>query len=227
MFDNVGGIRCFWDGGLSSGMATEQIPWASILKTKGKKWKERIRTFATGRWSKYGNPILAPESFSKNIPPFSCEAFLHHEDFYRCRQMTTSDHETEDFNELSFIAFSAAPIGDFTRTGLVSTSNTYIDFDQEEIKKWLIKHLDDKISFLTKGTDFEAKMFAILSWEGWTRNAYVMKHIILPNEPIDCKVQMSVELQKIIDKGGKGAYFRNPMSAWTPCKTDNFLRFDL
>ena len=32
--EKLDGTRCFWDGGLTRGLPTEQVPWASIIDPK-------------------------------------------------------------------------------------------------------------------------------------------------------------------------------------------------
>ena len=59
--EKLDGTRCFWDGGLSRGLPTEQVPWASIIDPKTGKKKAKIKPIATGLWSRYGNPIIAPD----------------------------------------------------------------------------------------------------------------------------------------------------------------------
>ena len=61
--EKLDGTRCFWDGGLSRGVPTEQVPWASLIDPKTGQKKTKIKPVATGLWSRYGNPIIAPDEF--------------------------------------------------------------------------------------------------------------------------------------------------------------------
>ncbi len=59
--EKLDGTRCFWDGGVSRDLPTDSVPWASILDPKTGKKKAKIKPLATGLWSRYGNPIMAPD----------------------------------------------------------------------------------------------------------------------------------------------------------------------
>ena len=59
--EKLDGTRCFWDGGLTRGLPTEQVPWASIIDPKTGEKKAKIKPLSTGLWSRYGNPIMAPD----------------------------------------------------------------------------------------------------------------------------------------------------------------------
>lgn len=52
--EKLDGTRCFWDGGLSRGLRTEEIPWASKTDPKTGRRKAKIKRTATGLWSRYG-----------------------------------------------------------------------------------------------------------------------------------------------------------------------------
>ena len=66
--EKLDGTRCFWDGGLSRGLRTEDIPWASVIDPKTGAKKAKIKPRATGLWSRYGNPIIAPDEFLELAP---------------------------------------------------------------------------------------------------------------------------------------------------------------
>ena len=58
--EKLDGARVFWDGGITRGMATTSVPWANIWDPKKPgELKKKIKPFATGLWSRYGNPIIA------------------------------------------------------------------------------------------------------------------------------------------------------------------------
>jgi hypothetical protein len=66
--EKLDGTRCFWDGGISRGLPTEQVPWASIIDPKTGQKKTKIKPVATGLWSRYGNPIMAPDWWLNQLP---------------------------------------------------------------------------------------------------------------------------------------------------------------
>ncbi|MGO9107157.1 MAG: hypothetical protein ACLQDH_13660, partial [Dissulfurispiraceae bacterium] len=66
--EKLDGTRCFWDGGLSRGLPPESVPWASVTDPKTGERKAKIKPIATGLWSRYGNPIMAPDWWLNRLP---------------------------------------------------------------------------------------------------------------------------------------------------------------
>ena len=60
--EKLDGTRCFWDGGMSRGVRTEDVPWASVIDPKTGKQKAKIKPWrpacgaatATRSWPRTG-----------------------------------------------------------------------------------------------------------------------------------------------------------------------------
>ena len=59
--EKLDGTRAFWDGGITRGLPTASVPWASVADPKTGDRKAKIKPVSTGLWSRYGNPIMAPD----------------------------------------------------------------------------------------------------------------------------------------------------------------------
>ena len=92
--EKLDGTRAFWDGGLSRGQPTKLIPWASVIDPKTKKPKDRVKPVATGLWSRYGNPIMAPDWFLDSLPPIFLdgELWTGRGSFQLCRSICAGMH---------------------------------------------------------------------------------------------------------------------------------------
>ena len=66
--EKLDGTRCLWDGGASRGLRTEDVPYASVIDPKTGNRKGKVKTFATGLWSRYGNPVVCPDWFLDSLP---------------------------------------------------------------------------------------------------------------------------------------------------------------
>ena len=50
------------------GLRTEDVPYASVIDPKTGNRKAKIKPFATGLWSRYGNVIQAPDWWLNRLP---------------------------------------------------------------------------------------------------------------------------------------------------------------
>src|SRR5258708_2990950 len=66
--EKLDGTRCVWDGGLTRGVPTTDVPWANTTDPKTGAPKDKVKPVATGLWSRYGNPIMAPDWFLNALP---------------------------------------------------------------------------------------------------------------------------------------------------------------
>ena len=99
--EKLDGTRCFWDGGLTRGLPTEQVPWASIIDPKTGEKKAKIKPVATGLWSRYGNPIMAPDWWLNQLPacPLDGELWAGRGKFQLCRSICGGDTPDERFSQ--------------------------------------------------------------------------------------------------------------------------------
>ena len=74
--EKLDGTRCFWDGGISRGMKTTDVPWANVNDPKTGLPKKKVKPISTGIWSRYGNPIVAPDDFLDQLPPIMLDGEL-------------------------------------------------------------------------------------------------------------------------------------------------------
>jgi len=62
--EKLDGMRCLWDGGVTTGMQKTLVPWAN----NDKDTRYVTEPIATGLWSQYGNTIHAPQFFIDALP---------------------------------------------------------------------------------------------------------------------------------------------------------------
>ena len=58
--EKLDGTRCFWDGGLTRGLPTEQVPWASIIDPKTGEKKAKIKRRGNGPLGSLRQPDHGP-----------------------------------------------------------------------------------------------------------------------------------------------------------------------
>ena len=123
--EKLDGTRCFWDGGLSRGLPTDQVPWASITDPKTGKKKAKIKPVATGLWSRYGNPIMAPDWFLNQLPcvPLDGELWAGRGNFQLCRSICGGDEPDPGSEQIKYAVYSCPPITAVFGTGEIKNTN--------------------------------------------------------------------------------------------------------
>ena len=214
--EKLDGMRCFWDGGLSTGKPCSQIPWANMTKAH-RLVKEPV---ASGLWSRYGHPIYAPKEFTDQLP----QIFLDGE-LYAGRgnfQLVTST--VKEFTpgpgwaRIKYHVFdSPSPLEIFAPGSIKETNFT------KEINclDWVLKQYRGKIlsnySYYTVKTVLQ-KILADCPV------AVALKQTQLPFPQKEALAEIERQLDNITAAKGEGLVLRNPATQWEPTRNHNLLK---
>src|SRR4030042_5487979 len=104
--EKLDGTRAFWDGGVSRGVPTSQVPWANTVNPKTGESK-KVKTLATGLWSRYGNPIIAPDWWLNQLPTclLDGELFAGRGRFQICRSIVAGDVPGPEWDQIRDCVF--------------------------------------------------------------------------------------------------------------------------
>lgn len=221
--EKLDGTRCLWDGGVSRGRKTTEIPWASVTDPKTGGPKKKVKPVATGLWSRYGNPIMAPDSFLDKLPPFPCdgELWAGRGNFQLCRSICAGDVADSRFDQIHFAVFSSPPWASLLQTGEIKNSNFHCMIDHDAIMKTLPKDIVSPV----KDATFEQELFALRSWDGWDDQVYILKQIVLPKDDQEASVALGEHMNHFLDNGAEGVILRDGSSKWTPKRIAGCLKF--
>jgi len=144
--EKLDGQRCFWDGGLTRGLPTEQVPWASVTDPKTGQRKAKIKPVSTGLWSRYGNPIMAPDWWLNQLPccPLDGELWSGRGKFQLCRSICGGDTPDERFDKIVFAVYSTPPLGAVFATGEIKNANMVCHVDYLTIEAWIRQRLNSR-----------------------------------------------------------------------------------
>ena len=222
--EKLAGIRCLWDGGISRGVATEVVPWANILDPDTGQLKNKIKPISTGLWTRYGNPIMAPEWFLDMLPriPLDGKLWAGYGNYDLCKSICSSDVPDNRFEKLEYAVFSSPPLDALFRTGLVKNSNMNKMLDYQRISRWISRQppLKGRMPF---GSVLAQELFMLRSLSDWTDKVYLLKHILLPQRNHAAQVALATHIQKF----RHGVVLSNPLNTWTPKRTGGCLKFAL
>jgi len=226
--EKLDGTRCFWDGGISRGMPTEQVPWANISDPKTGGRKAKIKPVATGLWSRYGNPIIAPDWWLNQLPciPLDGELWAGRGGFQLCRSICSRDLPSSEWERIEFAVISSPPFESIFADGVINNTNMKLNMSLDTMRRWLDSRPDSLIKdfrFLPANITFEEELAILndaLPSEG---QIYLLRQRRLPVE--DAHAVIEYELSRIIDDGGEGVVIRRPDSIWTPTRSHNVLKY--
>jgi DNA ligase-1 len=230
--EKLDGTRCFWDGGVSRGIDTASVPWASLIDPKTGEPKRKIKPYSTGLWSRYGNPIIAPDWFLNELPacPLDGELWAGRGNFQLCRSICGGDTPDPRFEIIKFAVFGTPPIDAVVATGTIKNPNFHAEFDEEVIAKWVKRRSRTmppafRLKSLDLGATFHDELLA-LSEELDTGNERVYLHpqIKLPEDHDEAQQAAYRHLKRVVEQGGEGVMLRSPMGQWIPKRSKQLLK---
>ena len=224
--EKLDGTRCLWDGGLSRGLPTLDVPWASCINPRTVEVKPKIKPVATGLWSRYGNPIMAPDWFLDKLPTFPCdgELWAGRGNFQLCRSICAGDEPDERFDKIHYAVFSSPPLEALFQDGLIKNTNMLVSVKRADVEKWLDAN-DRSTPAVHEGATLEQELFALQGWEGWDEQVYILKQTILHNDPAKAAAELSKHIETYLKDGAEGVMLRDPKSHWTPKRVATCLKY--
>lgn len=101
--EKLDGQAVLWDGGISRGVMCSKVPWANNDRKSGDR-------MATGLWTRYGNPVFAPDWFLNGLPSFVLhgELWTGYRQWSKLRKIVATDiPDSNRWREVVFCAFNA------------------------------------------------------------------------------------------------------------------------
>ena len=226
--EKLDGTRCFWDGGISRGLSTEQVPWANVSDPKTVHRKNKIKPFSTGLWSRYGNPIIAPDWWLNQLPciPLDGELWAGRGGFQLCRSICSRDIPSTSWEQIEFAVIGSPPFESIFANGIINNTSMKLNISLETMKRWLNTRSDSQLQdyrFLPYGTTFEDELLILQEALPSDGPVYLLKQKKLPQNNTQAVIEY--ELAKVIDSGGEGVVIRRHNSIWTPTRSHGVLKY--
>lgn len=229
------GTRCFWDGGVTRGMATELVPWASVLNPKkpGER-KEKIKPISTGLWSRYGNPIMAPDEFLDGLPPIFLDGELWAGigNFQLCRSICGGDVPDLRFTKhIKYMVYGAPSYDGLFFEGEIKNANFHCLIDKQRCVEFVQKYGYDgrKATYrpTPEGLDFRHELNWLREWErGEHGNSSAHRTWEVHEQGcIKQNADIGAILGKYVEQGGEGLVIRNPEAVYIPKRTNDLLKW--
>jgi DNA ligase-1 len=227
--EKLDGTRCFWDGGLTRGLETIKVPFANIIDPKTRMPKPNLKPYATGLWSRHGNPIIAPDEFLDLLPPIPLdgELWAGRGKFQLCRSICASETPDPRFNQLQYAVYGCPPINRVMASGEIRNNNFYANYYFLKNSQFIAMRVATaRRDFLSLDEDatFDDELLTLSEYLDGDR-IFLHKQIRLPEDEEAARAQLEIELNKVVEKGGEGLIIRNPRAYWTPKRVSTLLKF--
>lgn len=224
--EKLDGTRCLWDGGLSRGLPTVEVPWASVIDPKTGKRKKKIKPVATGLWSRYGNPIIAPDWFLNLLPcmPLDGELWAGRQQFQLNRSIVAGNTPDPRFDQIQFAVFGTPSLAGLFQDGEIKNAHFHCHINSDSIQTWVENHAhEDYVEAASKAT-FDDEMLLLREYLDVDR-VYLHPQTKLPTDETAARAQVEHQLYQIIESGGEGIVLRDPTAIWTPKRTSSLLKY--
>lgn len=231
--EKLDGTRVFWDGGISRGLETRRVPYANIVDPKTGNIKKKIKPIATGLWSRYGNPIIAPDWFLNTLPCILLdgEIWAGRGKFQLCRSICAGDSPGPEWDKAEFAVFGCPPLDVVFGDGLVKNSNMTMPINYARFRHWLnacdlgvLKHF---YHIHANGVEisFEQELTVLQDALSSGGRVYLHRQKKLPLGVKDAAKAVETELHRVLTLGGEGVMLRDPDGQWLPKRVATLLKY--
>ena len=229
MSEKLDGGRCFWDGGLTRGIATVHVPWAGLLDPKTGQPKKKVKPISTGLWSRYGNPIMAPDWWLNQLPsvPLDGELWAGHGKFQQVMSTIRKDKPLdEQWKEIQYGIFGTPDFEVFGQDGEIKIPNQLTDI--RGVTQFMAAIPDERVSdwrSLGGNPSFSAELSHLNEWvDNFNEVTFLIRQTKPPEDNDEALGMVLAEKEKIILSGGEGLFLRDPEQSWTPKRVKGCLK---
>lgn len=232
--EKLDGTRVFWDGGLSRGVPLALVPWANVTDPKTGQLKPHLPPQASGLWSRYGNPIFAPEWWLNQLPacPLDGELWAGRGSFQTLRSIVARNEPDERWRDVQFAVFGSPSLRTVFGDGVIKNANFVKTFDANAIKSFVMGRLETT----GLGTDFKSIVEPVEFWQelcflndmipsDGSSVLYLHRQCKLPDNEVKAEGAVKDMLNRVLDEGGEGIMVRDPYSIWTPKRVGTLLKW--
>lgn len=212
------GERAIWDGGISRGIPSSEVPYANSIKD----WRLKNPPIATGLWSRTGKVIYAPDWFLDALPGFPLDGELYNGrgGFQELRKIVARREPSERWRLISYNIFDSPPWEVLFEPRTIKVRNEYsYNVDGLKFAANAVIATGVKASW-----PFEL-VYKYLSAKGRLPNiCSVVEQRRLPMSPSSADAEADRLARAEVENNGEGIMLRNPIAKWRPCRSWDLLK---
>jgi DNA ligase-1 len=217
MSQKLDGRRCFWDGGISRGLQCPEVPYANVTKHD----RYIFPPLATGLWSRYAQPIQAPNWWLDKLPRIPLDGELVSTDgFQDTVSIVKRLSGSQNWEKIQYAVFDSPPLAVALSDRTVNNGNM-----KKQLKNcyaWAVNRGEGRV-FHGEAPFYQT--LNLLEREIKEGPAYVLPQEQLPSNKIDLDARMTQVMEKALETGQEGVMLRSPVSLWNPYRSWDLLKF--
>jgi hypothetical protein len=222
--EKLDGVRAFWDGGLSRGLKTTDIPYASVNSPRT--LIPKAPDTATGLWSKEGKVIKAPDWFLNQLPclPLDGEIWLGRGRRKDCKLMARGKYK-DAWKLAEYAIFDSPSYEMFFQTGSIVNQTIHLQIDAVKTQQWAVtrtSQLFEQAYFIDSGP-IEKVLAVLRDYVPSEGQIYLAHQRKLPVHVLEAEKVAMTQLVKILKAGGEGIILRDPEDIWQPQRSLGYL----
>jgi DNA ligase-1 len=220
--EKLDGSRCLWDGGITRGMNTVDVPWAGLLHPKKFTPKPKIKPKSTGLWSRYGNPIIAPDWFLDALPkvPLDGELWCGRGNFQTCRSIVAGDTPDPRWDQVQYAVYGSPGMINFTEPGLIKNNSMYCEIPEDTLQ--FVMELGSKFLIDATFVD-EYEHFAELLEDSTVAFAHLQRS--LPTDEVEAAARLEEIMNDVVEGGGEGVIIRDGAATYLCKRSKQLLKY--
>lgn len=223
MSEKLDGMRAFWDGGVTRGMPTAQVPFANTDKD-GRLLSTPI---STGLWSRYGKVIHAPDWWLDQLPkyPLDGELYIGRQKFQELMSIVKDINPSPEWKKVVYKIFDVPSANVVFGDGKINVVNFQKVLSGVDV--WFANlRLKQNQSAAPMFTMYESAYNFLTHYrkEIEKENVHVHEQVRLPGAYDAAVEAVEKELIRICDLHGEGLILRRPASIWQPQRIYDLLK---
>lgn len=213
--EKLDGMRAYWDGGWTRGILTSRIPFANTFKDYRRVTPPR----STGLWSRYGNPIAAPDEWLDTLPrfPLDGELYLGPNRFQETISIVKRyTPDADDWASVRYMVFDLPSDYAFLAPGKINNPQWTIELP--DMRDLAPTRLHGPMNFHKVCRMIELNKILLTGHAVW------VKQKRLPMTTRHAIEMCGMMQERVVEEGGEGLVLRKPESIWEPKRTWNCLK---
>ena len=211
--EKLDGMRCYWDGGVSRGIAKARVPWANTAKDS----RLLVPQISTGLWSRYGNVIHAPNEWLDQLPPCPLDGEMYCKGWSRQQIMSVikkfaENRDDSAWENIKLHCFDRPAYEITFADGKISNTNYQKVF--RGIVPWIEERLKPESIRPKVDTRFESTYKLLCRLLDGNQVAVAHPQEQLPWATEKAEARLDELLEDISEAGGEGLIVRNPGSRY-------------
>lgn len=217
MSEKLDGMRAFWDGGITRGLFTDQVPFANTAKDA----RLLVRQKSTGLWSRYGKAIQAPDWWLDQLPPnilLDGELYAGRGQFQTLISIAKNLSGGSEWQEVGYVVFDSPPAHIVFGDGKMDNTNF------KKLFSGVLSALGQPTLLKPDKIEFEHVISWLKSRVQENEVVWLHEQTQLPWKTAEATAVLYDSLAGVSRAGGEGIILRAPHSRWLPERTRTMLK---